>query len=294
MTEYHQKFKKIVNLVIEEQKNDFDFVMLVSGVERIGKSEFGAVMQKEVADRNKLPFDIKKNIAYDNTEIDQKIRELPHKSGLQADEPIRGLYKMDFARTETKELVKLFAQIGVKNLFFTMCIPRMVDLIENLRNHRVKVWVHILERGHAVLFQPNRNVFIGDSWQVTENIKKMGKHAFFGLRTNPDKMINIYSKTSIFVDDFTFPRLEYHARQAYQEYSLQRKIERNQKPEMESRPLKVMASIMRGMKREKGCTLEELHKMTYSPTLNTHLIARSTIHRWLSEEVDNSLIPSSK
>ncbi len=211
--------------ISETQNDDWDFPLVISGNERIGKSELGLLLQRKVAKLNGLSFSIDKNIAYDNHEVDEKIFSLPKKSGIQLDEPIRGLYKMDFNRLETRALVKIFAQIGVKNLFFTMTIPRMTDLVENLRNHRVKLWVHIVERGRAVLFEPDRNPFIGDPWHIKETLKAIGRR-FMDSTISTDNQIALLGKAPTFIQDFKFPRLDDGVREAYQKFSTAKKTER--------------------------------------------------------------------
>jgi hypothetical protein len=224
MTKF-EKFYKLVDIVMKEQDNNYDFWALITGGERIGKSEFSVLWQMNVAEKNNIPFDISKNIAYTNSEVIEKFSSLPDRGGLHIDEPIRGLYKMDYAKSATKEVISTETQLGVKRLFVTLTIPRARDLVEALRNHRVKVWIHIVSRGVGIIFQPNKNQLVADPWHYQENLKLMGSRSFMGRDTPAEEQINLYSKTNIYVDSFLFPRLPEKVSEIYQAYSVKRKLE---------------------------------------------------------------------
>lgn len=284
----YRKIRDLTDIVIEQQKKDYDFPMLISGGERSGKSELGIMLQKIVAKKNGLKFDVEGNVAYDNSEIEHKIRSLTMRSGIQADELIRGLYKMDFARTETKELVKLFAQIGVKLMFFTMCIPRMVDVVEYLRNHRIKLWIHIVTRGHGVIFQPNRNVFIGDSWHVKDNIKKMGRKAFMGMSLDPDAQIRIYEKTNIFVDSFKFPQLDATTREKYQAYSLKKKMEVDQMPDKDTKFRIATTMLSKHLMKDLGYTQAKVQKVLTPEGTDSSIVPRTSMNFLLKGQLSTN------
>jgi hypothetical protein len=53
------------------------------------------------------------------------------------------------------------------NRCYIACSPRLGDLDEYLRNHRVKLWFKVVERGKADLYEP-MDIEIGDPWNLEE------------------------------------------------------------------------------------------------------------------------------
>jgi hypothetical protein len=151
-----------------------------------------------------------------------------------ADEAIRGMYKMDFMSIQGREIVKVFSQIGMKNDMFLFNIPRFWDLLENLRNHRVKFWIHIVARGYAVVFLPDENPYISDPWNRAENekmisfgdrIKKTRKKRLISLFDEPLDVIDLYQKCSNYMDWFKFKPMPDKLFAPYVELSEKRKME---------------------------------------------------------------------
>ena len=211
---------KFIRLIKTLQANDFDVPICITGRERSGKSTLSIRMTKKLIKK----IDLEKNIAYRTKEAQEKILAVERGGVVILDEAIRALYKMNFMKSEVKEITQLFAQIGTKNMVFFLNIPRIWDLSENIRNHRIKFWIHIIGRGHAVVFEPDRSPLVTDPWHRAENYKIL-KKAFFGTSMPLDKQLTMLRKTNIYFTDFKFSGLPKELEAKYRVISDKRKME---------------------------------------------------------------------
>jgi len=230
--------KFVANIDKKFLKNDDDCPIAITGRERVGKSTLALEMAYLLLKQQKVRLQwnkiIENNIGYRHEEVIKKIKALPEQSPFIADESIRGMYKMDFMSVQGREMVKMFSQIGMKNDLFLFNIPRFWDLLENIRNHRVKFWVHIVARGYAVVFLPDENQFISDPWNRTENektiafgtsLRKTRKKRLVSLFDEPMDIIDLYSKCSNYMDWFKFKPMPEKLFAPYVELSEKRKME---------------------------------------------------------------------
>ncbi len=252
-------------------QHDDDCAIAVTGRERVGKSDFALASSILLYDirgekinrvRPWMSF-LNNNIGYRVNEIVEKITALPPKNAFVCDEAIRGMYKTDFITREGKEIVKVFAQIGMKNDLFFFCIPRFWDLIENIRNHRVKFWVHIVDRGYAVVFEREENIFSSDPWFRTENenILSYGgrflKRRYFkkrktvSLLDDPREIIERYSTAQNFLTWFKFPHVPNKIWDMYEKMSEARKMEKYTPPDKFTKERKILQAIFENMKKHK-------------------------------------------
>ena len=160
----YDKLRDLAKIIYSAQNNNWDFMTVVSGFEGVGKTTCAGDLIDEVKKLRGSRFDPVKDVVYSTDEFIKAVLNAQQFDCIMVDEGARAFYKMDFMKAETKEAVKLITQMRIKGLAVFICIPRFFDLLEYLRNARVSLWVDVIDRGHACLFQPDVNRYSDDRW----------------------------------------------------------------------------------------------------------------------------------
>ena len=201
------------NMIIKRLKLDWDIVIAITGEEGSGKSSLaiwlGFLIQRL--------FNLEKNIAYlpSSKQIKQKFNTLPPFSVFVVDEAVKGLHKYKWFDEVQQTVIELYATERFQNKCSLMLMPRFRDFTENFRNHRIKVWIHIINRNSkegkaiAVAYLRDDDKDAKDPWHFDENIK-MKKKKFsrksIVSRTVVEKL-SYEKKTLNYLFDFEFPKL---------------------------------------------------------------------------------------
>ncbi len=218
------KLDKLCEIFRKRVRKDWDLAIAITGEEGIGKSTAGI----QIARRVDTDFELDRNILFSPTkkEMQQKIREdLPKYSVLDADEAMKILYKLDWQKDIQKKLNKIYALCRKENLVSIFCIPRFKDLNEYFRNHRIKVWIHVIERrenyARAVVMFKDTNPVHEDPWHLkklkkaSKNEKKYKSNIFSSL--SEKEQIRFFKKSPSFYDVITFKPLPKTMREKYEE-----------------------------------------------------------------------------
>jgi hypothetical protein len=90
-------------------------------------------------------------------------------------------------------------------------MPRFIDFNEFFRNHRIKFWIHIISRGHAVFFIRDWSPFSKDPWWIQDSQKTIDMHykskKLKIVDFNDEEMIFLLKKAKIFVGEIIFDDL---------------------------------------------------------------------------------------
>lgn len=204
---------RFVEVCRKFQENNNDLLIPVTGPKGCGKSSFSIqvvrIYLKKYFGINY--FDPKKWIAYDNLDFINKIHELPEYSPIIADEAARFAMGEDWAKSESKELKKLVAQIRPKKLLIFMCIPRFRWIDSKYRNDMVTFWVRIIKRGLGAIFQPDLSE-VYDAWHLDELNKMTGFYSYF---PNYERLLKAMNKHVCYNDYIKFPEVD---REIYDKY----------------------------------------------------------------------------
>lgn len=211
-----KNLKDFVKAMKDRSNDDWDTVIAISGEERSGKSSLANLLGFLIDPK----YNLVKNVAYlpNQRETEEKFKTLGCKQVFNIDEAIKAMYKMRFMDKLQSRLNEMYATEAYKNIITLLCIPRFTDLNEFFRNHRVKIWIQVIDRGRAVAFaKDERNIFHSDPWHMKENDKLMGiasrrkKYVEMG---NEDA-ITVYKKSKNFYFTFTFPKLPENIKKQY-------------------------------------------------------------------------------
>lgn len=198
--------KQFARVVREHIREDYDCVIAVTSIfEGEGKSTLCEELSSEIG---KDLYDMEKNTLF-NPKIEQikdQVLNLPKYSVINADEAIKILYKLRWYDKMSIFLNQLYALARYKNLVSLFAMPRYRDFTEYFRNHKIKFWIHIIDRGHAVVFVKDWNPFTKDPWHMDENDKIIRTHRWkfkSNIITTQDK-INILKRCQNFMGYLTF------------------------------------------------------------------------------------------
>lgn len=132
-------YDQITNYVIPDvQKKDFDYLYIVDGEERAGKSVFAMQLAKLV-DPN---FNIH-NICFTPTEFIKAVTHANKYSAIVFDEAFTGLSSRSSLSEINNLLVSLMMEMGQRNLFIFIVMPTFFMLDKYVALHRSKGLFHI-------------------------------------------------------------------------------------------------------------------------------------------------------
>lgn len=166
--QYPELDKNLIKLAAKiyfKIRDDWDMAMCVSGREGCGKSTFVYWLCRLVDD----DFNIKDNITYSIKDFEKKLRTLPKYAAVWPDEGSDMFYKRAWNSSERTEINKTLMMARQENKFYAFCAPRMGDTDAYLREWRIRLWVHITDRGIGYVFAYDDTVMTGDPWHLSDD-----------------------------------------------------------------------------------------------------------------------------
>ena len=169
-------------------KQKWDYTVAITGEEGVGKSAL-ALLLSLAGDPN---FDVFKNELYapDFLRTKALITDLPPNSWIVADEAIRILYKLRRDRVQIF-LNMLYAVARSQRKISLMLMPRFRDFNEYFRNHRIRLWIHVISRGIAIVHKRLGSEFTYDPW-----FYDYGEKAYINL-VRRKKVVNVKAEDII-------------------------------------------------------------------------------------------------
>lgn len=223
--EFNEEFFELCKVFNKRVRKDFDCVGAITGEEGISKS----TLANQIGFHCKMPYDLEKNVLYSPSkqELEGKIKDLPRFSVINADEAIKILYKQQWYTPLQIYINKLYRMCRQENKITLLCMPRFYEFNEGFRNHRIKVWIHVIDRGLALVFMKDWSAFVKDPWWFDENQRMIDKYRRGKkfLDFSFGDQINVYKKSRNYVSVITFPDLSEKLRIKYKELSSAHKYE---------------------------------------------------------------------
>lgn len=267
------------NSIKKRLKDDWDIVMAWTGEEGSGKST-GAVMSGLLGDKN---FDLVDNIAYlpNYEEVEGKFHNLQPQAFFNIDEATKVLYKLNWMNRLQVRINEMYQTERWQNKATQLCIPRIHDLNEHFRNHRVKVWIHIVARStkmqlaHAVAFiRDDTDIFHVDPWHMRDNHKIITRAKLSQklVEIPVENKIQFYEKSPNFFFTFSFPPLPQPIEEAYKELKEYYRIKSSSQKEDSDPRLQVVLDLYRREWPQKDIANAcGLHQTTVSRWVEKHL-----------------------
>jgi hypothetical protein len=141
--DYGPEYMKIIASHIKNRRNClFDSLVMVTGPERTGKSNFALQLARHIDPDFPLS-----SVCFKIDAFSKLIDESPNGSVIVFDEPGFDMFNQEWWASFQKELVKKLLVIGVKCLILILCIPHRMLLNAKLRERRVAFWIDVYTRG---------------------------------------------------------------------------------------------------------------------------------------------------
>ena len=193
--------KKDVLDVVNVQDNH-NFIVNGFVVSNTGKSSAAIMMAREWCRMIGIRFNPSRHIAYNNSDIANKIEVLNKFEPIVADEAIRFASSEDWNKKENKSLKKKLAQVRTKHLFYILCFPLKIQKVDKVYlEANVNYWIDLFGRGKGAIYVKDKNP-VTDSWRMKE-FTKMGSYTEF---TNLSKVEQTLKKHPNFWNIIKFPR----------------------------------------------------------------------------------------
>ena len=209
---------------------DYDAFIAITGTEGVGKSVLDILLaylvQTDGVNLAKSSFDLYDNVIYSGNRqlVAKKIKELPRFSAVCIDEAIKHLYKRNFMDKMQIFLNVVAAVCRKLNKLVFLCLPDFNDLDTFYRNHRVKWWIHVYDRGHAVVLEKSKNPAATDKWYLKE-FNKSWERLTKRKKThevNAAKQLSIFKRQKTYFFDFTFPDLPKEIGDKYKQIAIEK------------------------------------------------------------------------
>lgn len=134
---------------------DWDWVHLVEGEERSGKSCLGIQICELVQSELGTPLK-QEQITQSVPDMKYQAYELPKYSALQADEGASMFFGRDAMKPENKEAIKFLTIMGESNLFLVICVTTLEVIDPYIRKHRIKSLTVVTKRGRLKFYSRKR------------------------------------------------------------------------------------------------------------------------------------------
>jgi len=175
--------KSNLDVIKDKVKQDWDFVLIIDGIERGGKSVCGMQIGKYLDPT--LTID---NIAFDPKQFEEKVKASPRYKCIIFDEAFSGMASQNYASKINKSLKKMMVEIGQKNLFIILIIPSFFELQRYQAVHRSIALLSIytgdkLERGYFKFYSKENKARLYFKGRKEYNYK-VTKSNFYGRFTN--------------------------------------------------------------------------------------------------------------
>ncbi len=212
-----EKLKTIVRRIDDRNRDDFDSVIAITGGEGMGKSTLAAIIGMLYDGR--FGFDRNELFQPTHKEIKERLTKLPKYSVIIADEAIRVLYKLKWQDKAQQYLNQVYALCRQENQVTILCMPRFTDFNEFFRNHRIKIWIHVYQRGKAMMFVGDENPFVTDVFWIAESMKIVDKAMRRNRKLSIDDDIadRVFSKVRCYVMNFSFPDMPDELKKLYKD-----------------------------------------------------------------------------
>lgn len=215
---------ELVKTLKSRVKKDWDAVIGITGDEGSSKSTLaswlvyeGCLYDGMTEEEALVKFNEYTIFSPNKERVQEQITKSTRYSIINADEAIKILYKQNWATPIQKFLNMFYALCRQENKISVLCMPRFLDFNEFFRNHRIKFWIHVLDRGVGVMFEKDWFPASADPWFL-KHATKMNEEMYKRKHTsdfNLHEKIAALSKLKNFVGVVEFEDLPTKVKNVY-------------------------------------------------------------------------------
>lgn len=205
--------------LVDNIKNDFWNGIAITGRQGRGKSRLAYLLCKYVGDKLGVPFDYVKNYI-GNPEHGETLRKLDDASPRSCnwiDEAGTVLGTEKRLTKEQTRLADLFDQFRSKNKTVILCTPSFKRIDPRWRITHIHIWIHVVERGKAVLLVARDMQSTLDVWGLKEMYEKEITMKADGQNTL-ERVLQNFDANPAALFYFKFPDWEAGEKQEYLKY----------------------------------------------------------------------------
>ena len=208
--------KKLVFKINKRISKNNDIVICLYGDEGVGKSTLGLLLT--ILMMKAKSFSFINNVAWSSNpqEIIDKVKKMPKGSVLLLDEAIKFLEKQEWRKSTF--IKKLFNVIRGRNLITILVLPRLIDLTEYFRNHRVLLSIYCHWRGFGVVTMKSRIPNVEDPFYIKYNNWLLSK--FLDNNSDDINVMQGFAKMKGFKGFINFPNLPKDILDIYEGFKL--------------------------------------------------------------------------
>jgi len=217
---------EFVHILKKRVKKDWDAVVAITGEEGSSKSTLASWFVYEGCIQDGLSEEeaLKKFIEYtifspSKKRVQEQITKSERYAIINADEAIKILYKQNWATPIQKFLNMFYALCRQENKISVLCMPRFLDFNEFFRNHRIKFWIHVVDRGVGVIFEKDWFPSSADPWFLKDS-QKINFNLYSRRKTgdfNTEQKIQALSRLKNFIGVIRFEDLNNKLKKIYKE-----------------------------------------------------------------------------
>lgn len=155
-----QHLAELVRLLSGIPARDLDAVIGITGPERVGKSTLSFHLARAVDPT----FDYTR-VCFSGAELRDQVVSLPRdKPCVSLDESVAGAMSRDSQSRANKELMKFLQVCGERNKVIFLLTPNLRWFDPYIRDHRMRLWLHVPERGRCIIYEPRRGAFHAETY----------------------------------------------------------------------------------------------------------------------------------
>jgi len=286
-----EAYYNLVEAIKEEAQaqvlNDDDMAIVMTGVTGAGKSTLCQILAYELDPA----YDYRTNTTLRTEHRMQLNIELPPGSVHVMEEMSLDADRMSYRTSEGIGIKRMFHTNRKKRHVIIMNLPEIDDLLPYLFDRRVRVWIHIIYRGLAMIFFAQDFMIFGNRFGIpVDELKKLTRD----IRTEKEAIafVKFLTKLPSFKGFFWFPRYtKKFTAKMYQEFNEYIKTEldkvykemKENKGKAATRYRELLRHVVRELYKM-GWSVADIHKLFFEG--DRQLLGLRTLYVWLDGLVD--------
>ncbi len=154
----------IQHLRLENEAN-MDNVVLIDGVERVGKSSLAILIAWLFSSLFRLEKDVAFYLA---AEFIHLVDDPEWYRPVLSDEAIASLFNRKSSQPEAIAVITRLFLCGMNRKLIIVLTPNAYSIDPVIRRHRARWWIHVKSRGHAELYEAHRKKIYSKRGEITE------------------------------------------------------------------------------------------------------------------------------
>lgn len=186
--------KRFLRVVKKSHEKDFDNLIVITGMEGMGKSHLGLWVYQLWAEETSQEADVT-FIALDQEQFAQALTKAQKRYGfVMYDEAGDGLLSRDAMADYNKDLLRLFMVIRQQGIFTVMILPNFWYLDKYFREVRLKALFHVYGRGKVAMWNKEQVENIIKFGSASRNIWAVKPSAYFSYPMYDGKLLTEYKQ----------------------------------------------------------------------------------------------------